>query len=303
MALLGAVCLWSGWSCGLLALLCWRRAEKHRGAVRTALCPAPGAVKKAEARLPAWLLRMADALAGRAAGLSLTGDRQCWQRTLTLAGRPYGLDARLFGGLRLVSVTAAVLAGNLLLVLGITPVLAIGLIVGSYFVPALWLQTRARERQRQIGRDLPDFLDAVACALQAGGLGLDQAMERVVQFTKGPLHDEIDLLLQEMALGVPRREALTRLEQRTDCRELHLVVQALAQADRVGASVSGAFRIQAESVRNYRSQRAREAAARMESVLTGFSGVLGLLALLFILALLVLNVLYNPAFAGWRSML
>ena len=170
-------------------------------------------------------------------------------------------------------------------------------------MPALWLQTRARERQRQIGRDLPDFLDAVACALQAGGLGLDQAMERVVQFTKGPLHDEIDLLLQEMALGVPRREALTRLEQRTDCRELHLVVQALAQADRVGASVSGAFRIQAESVRNYRSQRAREAAARMESVLTGFSGVLGLLALLFILALLVLNVLYNPAFAGWRSML
>lgn len=302
MALMGSLALWGGWACGLYSLLLWWRAERHRVTVRTTLLPPTTKASAPERRLPALLLRMADGLADRAAGLALAGDRQKWEHTLSLAGRPYGLTVRLFGGVRLVLVLAALIAGNLLLALGFSPVVLPLLVIAGYMGPAVWLKGKAQTRQAEIGRQLPDLLDTVACTLEAGGLGLDQAMERVAGHFRGPLYDEVRSLLAEIGLGVPRREAMEHMRQRTACRELDAVLRALVQADVVGASVVTAFTLQAESIRTYRAQRAREVAARVETSLLCFGGVLGFLSLLFILALLVLNYLYNPAFAGWRSM-
>lgn len=319
MNLLAGGLLWGGWLCGLLALLTWWKAEKHRVAVRTALMrardgpgnrePPCGPPTKAHVQvartpaLPGWLLRAADSLADRAGNLTLGGDLERWERLLTLAGRPYWLTAHLLGGLRLVATTAGLIFGNLLSLIGfplLTPVILAG---AGYFGPLLWLQGRARERQARIGRSLPDFLDTVACALEAGGLGLDQALERAVIHFEGPLPEEIGRLLQETALGMPRRLALQGLLDRTACRELELLAQALMQAEAIGAPVARAFGIQAEAIRSYRAQGAREAAARVESKLTGIGTlVLAPISLLFILALLVLNLFYNPAFTGWRSM-
>jgi tight adherence protein C len=304
MAALGAWLMWVGWLCGLLAVLNWWKAETHRVAVRTALLPEPGKTEKRDSdQLPAWLLRAASTLADRAQMLTLGGDLERWNRLLVLAGRPRGLTAPLFGGLRLLFVAIGLIWGNLLGLLGLpffTPIL---LAAAGYFGPVLWLQGRARTRQSQIGRALPDFLDTVACALEAGGVGLDQAMERALPYFSGPLAEELQRLLQEVSLGTPRREALQRLLDRTACRELELLVQALIQAETIGAPLAGAFSIQAESIRVHRAQSARETAARIETKLTGVGTlVLAPISLLFILALLALNLFYNPAFDGWRSL-
>lgn len=304
MTSLGAAFLWGSWMCGLCAVLVWWRAEKHRVAVRSALLPErPGKRERAGVQeLPGWLMRAAEALAERASSMTLSGDMDHWERLLTLAGRPYNLTTPLFSGLRLVCVTGGLVGGNLLALLGfpwLTPIL---LAVVGYFGPALWLRGRAQTRQAQIGRALPDFLDTVACALEAGGVGLDQAIERTVVYFDGPLADEFRRVHQEISLGTPRGEALRRLLARTDCRELEVLVQALIQAETIGAPVARAFGIQAEAIRTQRAQSARDAAAKAESKLTGVGTlVLAPISLIFILALLVLNLFYNPAFSGWRS--
>lgn len=296
------VLLWAGWLCGLLALLLWRQAERHRAAVRAALGPEPDAGEPVQQRLPAWLQHLAESGAERAGRLTFAGDMERWQHLLTLAGRPYGLTAPVFGGLRLVFLAAGLLAGNLLALVGVSVLVPVVLALAGYFGPALWLREQAGCRQAAIARDLPDFLDTVACALEAGGLGLDQAMERVAAHFDGPLAGEVRQMLGQMRLGTTRQQALQALLDRTDCRELELVVQALLQAELIGASVAEAFRIQAASVRTQRAQWAGEAAARVETRLTAIGTlVLAPIALLFILGLLALNVVYNPAFSGWRS--
>lgn len=302
---MGFALLWGGWLCGLLSLLAWWKADRRRTKVRAALVPAGGAGHRHQQgpTLPAWLIRLAEQLAGRGAALALSGDDERLDRLLTLAGRPYHLTPQLFTGCRLLLATAGLLVGNLLGLLGLpflTPVL---LAAAGYWGPSLWLKGRADERQRQIGRALPDFMDTVACALEAGGLSLEQALAKTAEYFRGPLGEELARVQQELALGAARQAALKGLLDRTDCRELDLLVQALLQAEGIGAPVARAFSIQAESLRNMRGQAAREAAARAESKLTVIGTlVLAPVSLLFILALMVLNLFYNPAFSGFRSM-
>ena len=69
-------------------------------------------------------------------------------------------------------------------------------------------------------------------------------------------------MLREIELGVPRREALGALRERTDVPELSCFVVSLVQADEVGISVGEVLKAQAAQVRLKRRQRAREQAAK-----------------------------------------
>lgn len=136
-------------------------------------------------------------------------------------------------------------------------------IVGAVgaFVPDLWLDGRAKRRQAEIARDLPEALDLMAITVEAG-LGLEQAMQTVGHNLTGPLGEEIVRTLREMELGVTRRDALNNLRARTDVPELSAFVVTLIQADQVGAPISEVLRVQAAQVRLKRRQRAQERAAK-----------------------------------------
>lgn len=129
------------------------------------------------------------------------------------------------------------------------------------FAPDLWLDSRARERQTKVSRDLPEALDLLAISVEAG-LGLEQAIEIVTENLRGPLGEEFTRMLREIELGVSRRAALNELRYRTDVNELSAFVVALLQADQVGAPIADVLRVQAEQVRLKRRQRAREKAAQ-----------------------------------------
>ncbi len=129
------------------------------------------------------------------------------------------------------------------------------------FVPDLLLDSRARARQHQIARDLPDALDLLAITVEAG-LGLEQAVGVVTDRLSGPLGDELRRMLAEIELGVDRRHALDLLRRRTDVRELSAFVVALHQADELGIAVGDVLRVQSHQVRLLRRQRAREEAAK-----------------------------------------
>jgi tight adherence protein C len=130
------------------------------------------------------------------------------------------------------------------------------------FAPVAWLRRKQDERQASIKRDLPDVLDLLAISVEAG-VGFEGAVEVVTRHFDSPLAVEFSRTLQEMELGLPRREALQNLKRRTEVPELSNFVLILVQADALGMPIGRVLRTQAVEMRLKRRQWAREKAARL----------------------------------------
>jgi tight adherence protein C len=207
-------------------------------------------------------------------------------RQLALAGRPAGwtLDRVVLVKLILPVVSAA--AG--LLFVGATPsagriVLAAVVTVGAFFVPDLLLLSRGQERQKKIGLELPDTLDQMTIAVEAG-LGFEAAMQRAAKNGAGPLAEELTRTLQDMQLGQSRRDAYMALADRTTVSELRRFLRAVIQADVYGISIADVLRTQATEMRLKRRQRAEEKAMKIP-VKVIFPLMLCILPALFIVIL------------------
>ncbi len=163
------------------------------------------------------------------------------------------------------------------------PLWAIGFAVAASFIPDLILSSRANERQNQIAKALPEALDLLALTVEAG-LGFEQAIEVVVDNSIGPLSGELTRLLREIELGVPRRDALAALRDRTNVPELSSFVVALVQSDQMGIALADVLKTQAAQVRLKRRQRAKEQAAKTPVKIL-FPVVLGIFPALFVVTI------------------
>ncbi|OOB91592.1 secretion system protein [Rathayibacter sp. VKM Ac-2630] len=181
------------------------------------------------------------------------------------AGRPAGWPlGRVVLAKPLLLVIAAA-AGSLVLVRQPPPILVLLIlvvVVVAYFVPDLLLHSRGLERQAAIGLELPDTLDQMLIAVEAG-LGFEAAMARAGENGKGPLAEELVRTLQDMRVGMTRRDAYRALELRTSVPDLRSFVRAIVQADAYGVSVSAVLRTQAQEMRLKRRMRAEEKAMKI----------------------------------------
>lgn len=66
----------------------------------------------------------------------------------------------------------------------------------------------------------------------------------------------------EIRAGTPRDEALRSLGERTGLDDVEALVSTMIQTERFGTSVGRALRVQADTLRQKRKQRAEEAAAK-----------------------------------------
>ena len=195
--------------------------------------------------------------------LSPVGMVTAVERRIELAGLPWTLER--------VLVVKAVLGGGLLsagllwaAVSGSITVLLVALLAGiiGYVGPDTVVTRMARARQLLIGNELPDTLDQLTVCVESG-LGFDAALARIARSGRGPFAQELALLLQELRVGVPRREALDNMLARTDVPELRQFVHAIIQADSYGVPISRVLRAQAEEQREKRRFRAEERAMKL----------------------------------------
>ena len=144
---------------------------------------------------------------------------------------------------------------------GIFFLLALGFAAGVG-TPFMFLKHVVNVRREAIRRAMPDVLDLLCVSVQAG-LGFDGALGKVAAKMKGPLIEEFERLLQELRMGVTRRNALMRLADRCGIEEMRLFTAALIQAEKLGVGMAQVLEIQAENMREIRRQRAKEMAAKL----------------------------------------
>jgi len=184
---------------------------------------------------------------------------------LDLAGRPGDLSPEDFTVFRYAACVALFAVGLLLGALTGEPVLivvfaAVTALMGFYG-PLLWLRSRVSKRRREIQMALPDALDLLTIAVEAG-LGLDAAIKRVTEKFQNALADEFAKVLQETMLGRSRLDALDEMGRRSGVEDLHNFVQAIIQSEQMGVGVARILRLQSDEIRRKRRQRAQEKAAQ-----------------------------------------
>jgi len=142
---------------------------------------------------------------------------------------------------------------------------------------------RADDRQKAMQLALPDTLDQMTIAVEAG-LGFDAAMSKAAANGVGPLAEELVRTLQDMSIGRSRRDAYQALEARTNIDDLRRFIRAVIQADSYGIPIAEVLRVQAGEMRIKRRQRA-EAQALKVPIKIVFPLVFCILPVLFIVLL------------------
>ena len=136
----------------------------------------------------------------------------------------------------------------------------IAFVIGS-ILPMIMLSRKIAARKLSIQKDLPDVLDLLTVSVEAG-LGFDGALAKLTEKMKGVLVEEFNRVLQEIRIGVSRREALVALGRRCDVSDLSMFTTSLIQADQLGVSIGSVLRVQSASMREKRKQRAEEKAMK-----------------------------------------
>ncbi|UCC24018.1 MAG: type II secretion system F family protein [Gemmatimonadales bacterium] len=176
---------------------------------------------------------------------------------------------RIFLGVRVVTaagLTATALLVGALVDARIMATLLVGLWLAilGWLIPGWYVTQRRNARRAEIQLVLADALDLLVACVEAG-MGLNQALVRVSDEIRNvcqPLAEEFTMVNLEIRAGAPRAQALRNLAERTGSDDIQALVSTLIQTDRFGTSIGRALRVQAETLRQKRRQRAEEAAAK-----------------------------------------
>ena len=197
----------------------------------------------------------------------LTPDKAAMRvrRLLDRAGRPPGWTMSRVLTTKLVLAGWAVMTGGLVALQLPGWQVAVGtalVALGVYHLPEAVLWSRGQERGQTMARELPDTLDQMSIAVEAG-LSFEFALARAATTGSGPLAEELVRTLQDVAVGRPRREAYDALVRRTDVSDLRRFVGAINQAEAYGVPVADVLRTQADEMRVKRRQRAESEAMKV----------------------------------------
>lgn len=185
------------------------------------------------------------------------------EKKLQQTGVGYLLTAEQFVALRFVSaficfvlalvMVAALKANNAVTWLLLAPIL-------GYLFPLVWLSDSRKRREKAVIRALPVYLDFITMAVEAG-LNLTGALQQAMnKGPQGPLRNEFSIVLRDLRAGVTRADALRRMAGRLNVPDITSFVNAMIQAERMGASMGATLRLQSEQRRNERFQRAEKMA-------------------------------------------
>jgi tight adherence protein C len=188
-------------------------------------------------------------------------------RALRAASYAGGLwPEELLAGCILAAIAGTVVAG----LLGVAPLgRVLALAIGAW-LPFLRLGELARSRAKALERGLPAAMDL--CVLCMGAGADFPAALRFAAHELGAAYpvcaEELSMVLEELVLGRTRVAALGPRGERTTSIAVRDFVAAVCQSEQKGTPVGDALSLQASALRQKRSVRAEELAAKTAVRLT-----------------------------------
>jgi tight adherence protein C len=191
---------------------------------------------------------------------------------LTQAGYRQRNSVETFMGIRVMVLMASALfalfiATNANMSTNAAIFMSLILVSLGLFAPSLVLSSRIQERQKEIGRMLPDAMDLIVICVEAG-LSMDQSINRVgqeINVSSPLLSKELIQTALEIEAGVGRADAFRKLAFRTGIEDLRILSAMIIQAEQFGTSIAKSLRLQAGTMRLKRSQKVEEQAAKLPS--------------------------------------
>ncbi len=141
------------------------------------------------------------------------------------------------------------------------PIFGMCLALG-YLAPDFWLKGRIKKIKEELVKDLPDTVDLLALCVNAG-LDFMMALKYLVEKSRpSMIMNELAIMMQEINVGKPRREALRSFSKKYELPDISTFARTLIQADRMGTSVSEALNILSEDMREARLRRGEAVALK-----------------------------------------
>lgn len=170
-------------------------------------------------------------------------------------------------------------------------------LLASPFLAIAFLDRRISRRKRRFEEQFPDALTLIGSSLSAGHTFL-RSIQLMCEEAEGPIAEEFARVVSETQLGDPLVDALDRMAQRLEIRDVDWVVQAIRIQQTVGGKLADLLHTLAGFI------RAREEIRREVDVLTAegrvSAYVLGALPLFLGVFIQISNPGYlDPMFQGW----
>jgi tight adherence protein C len=182
-----------------------------------------------------------------AAGMYQTTPREVtgYALLLALVLPALGIWLAIAGG---ASATMAVLLAILLAVMG-------------WVAPGFYVQQRAEGRLYRIDRAMPELIDLLVVTVEAG-LSLSAALQLAGERMKGPLGEELRIVLQEQRMGLTPVQALENMVGRCPTPAVESFTRAMMQGQLLGVSVGQILRSLAIEMRKRRRAAAEQQAQK-----------------------------------------
>ena len=184
------------------------------------------------------------------------------QIKLSRAGVEYSLSAKDLLASRIVAGVLFAMVGLMLVLSKGTAFIAVVPVAAllGYSYPNSWLKQKTLQRQTEILKALPFYLDVITLTVESGSNltgGLTQAVQKT---TDSPLRRELSRVLRDIRSGKSRADALREFSNRVDSLAVNQVVAGLIQGEKAGANLGPLLRAQSEQLRTQRFQLAEKKA-------------------------------------------
>jgi len=215
-------------------------------------------------------------------------------RQLMLAGDYMGLTPEEYLALSILSGLGGMAAGAAAgVMMGTGAILALVVAPLGAALPYLAISESQQERMKQINRGLPYAIDLMSLAMSAGQ-DFPGALRQVVEKSSDPndaLVAEMAVILQELGLGMTRKQGMENFARRAPTDAVSEFVGAVVQAEERGNPVSTVLQIQASVSRIRRTVRAEENASKAGVAMVGPLMLVFLCVMLLVMGPMLLRIL------------
>lgn len=220
--------------------------------------------------------------------LSGSAYAEKWAVDLVSAGIPLRVGEYL-----LLRWIVAIGAGAIVILAGLTWLIAIPVAILGFYVPKFYVVWRQQQRVSKFNDQLVDALTMMANALRSGSSFL-QAIDLVAHELPAPVNEEFGQVVAEVSVGAGLDEALGNLTKRIKSYDLYLVVTAMIIQRQTGGNLSEvleniAYTIR-ERLRLLRQVQVLTAQQRLSAI------IVGLLPLFLLIALSIITPSYHRPF-------